>query len=174
MTRFFNADMKGAISDFDAYLKNNLHESCIIGSEGLLIIMPASLKKESNSLRFIKTLILMMWKMRCGIFFVLTKSKGFEEARKSLIDIKGDGRVPMAQVQLLFAGKLEPKDVIEAANAGNLSLMSCVIDYATPISIWGFITKLWERKNRMNTSLSLPLIIQCPITWGSFTCSYES
>ena len=25
----------------------------------------------------------------------------------------------MAQVQLLFAGKLEPKDVIEAANAGS-------------------------------------------------------
>ena len=52
---------------------------------------------------------------------IIDKIKGFEVARKSLIDIKGDGRVPMAQVQKLFAGKLEPKDVLDAANAGDPS-----------------------------------------------------
>ena len=54
-------------------------------------------------------------------FLCVNKIKGFEAARKSLIDIKGDGRVPMAQVQKLFAGKLEPKDVLDAANAGDPS-----------------------------------------------------
>ena len=43
-----------------------------------------------------------------------------EEARKALIPVKDDTRVPMAQVLELFAGKLKPQDVIAAAENANL------------------------------------------------------
>jgi len=43
-----------------------------------------------------------------------------EEARKALIPVKADARVPMAQVLELFAGKLKPQDVIAAAENANL------------------------------------------------------
>lgn len=43
-----------------------------------------------------------------------------EQARKDLIPVKKDARVPMAQVLELFAGKLKPRDVIDAAENANL------------------------------------------------------
>lgn len=43
-----------------------------------------------------------------------------EQARKALIPVKDDARVPMAQVLGLFAGKLKPQDVIAAAESANL------------------------------------------------------
>ena len=39
-----------------------------------------------------------------------------EKARKELIPIKGDSRVPMKEIHQLFAGKAKPEDVIERAN----------------------------------------------------------
>jgi lipoprotein NlpI len=40
-------------------------------------------------------------------------------ARQALIPIEGDSRVPMSQVHALFAGTLQPADVLAAARAGN-------------------------------------------------------
>lgn len=41
---------------------------------------------------------------------------GIEKAKKTLIAVTQDTRVPMAEIQKLFAGKLEPKDVLAAAD----------------------------------------------------------
>jgi lipoprotein NlpI len=46
---------------------------------------------------------------------------GIEKARASLIDIKGDPRVPMAQIHALFAGKGTVEQVLAAAEAGKVS-----------------------------------------------------
>ena len=43
-----------------------------------------------------------------------------DNARKALIPVGKDGRVPMAQVLALFAGKLRPQDVIDAADNSGL------------------------------------------------------
>jgi lipoprotein NlpI len=48
----------------------------------------------------------------------MAKSEGVERARRSLLKIKDDRRVPMMQVYALFAGKCEPDDVLAAARAG--------------------------------------------------------
>ena len=49
-------------------------------------------------------------------FICVTRAKGFEEARKRLIPIKGDGRIPMAEIHQLFAGEATPEDVLKSAN----------------------------------------------------------
>ncbi len=41
---------------------------------------------------------------------------GKDKARKELIEVSRDGRVPMAEVQKLFAGALKPADVLAAAD----------------------------------------------------------
>ena len=51
-------------------------------------------------------------------FLCTARLSGLEAARASLIPITGDARVPMAQVQSLFAGKATPQDVLKAAEAG--------------------------------------------------------
>jgi lipoprotein NlpI len=52
-------------------------------------------------------------------FLCLARWKDVETARKSLIPIKGDTRIPMAQVHRLFAGKATAEDVLKAAAADN-------------------------------------------------------
>jgi lipoprotein NlpI len=48
-------------------------------------------------------------------FLCVARAEDVEAARKALIPIKGDGRVPMAQVHDLFAGTGTPEQVLEAA-----------------------------------------------------------
>jgi lipoprotein NlpI len=52
-------------------------------------------------------------------FLCVSRLRGVAEARKVLIPIQGDGRVPMMQVYDLFAGKGTAKAVMDAAEAGN-------------------------------------------------------
>ena len=119
VTRFFNGDIKGAISDFDAYLKNNPSREPHHWQRGLAYYYAGEYENGIKQFEIHQDVNSNDVENAVWHFLCVNKVKGFEEARKSLIDISGDGRVPMAQVQLLFAGKLEPKDVIEAANAGS-------------------------------------------------------
>ena len=50
-------------------------------------------------------------------FLCAARADGLEKAKKGLIPIEGDGRIPMAQVHQLFAGKLKPEDVLATAKA---------------------------------------------------------
>ena len=52
-------------------------------------------------------------------FLCVAKLKGVEEARKGLIDITGDTRIPMKEVQQLYAGKATPEAVLAAAEVGS-------------------------------------------------------
>jgi lipoprotein NlpI len=54
-------------------------------------------------------------------FICVAKADGIEEARKHLIPIKGDSRVPMKEVHDLFAGKGTVEPVLKAAAAGDES-----------------------------------------------------
>ena len=57
-----------------------------------------------------------VWHFLCN-----AKANGLEKARAALIKIQGDSRVPLMQVQALFAGNAKPEDVLAAAKAGNPS-----------------------------------------------------
>lgn len=51
------------------------------------------------------------WHYLCNV-----KVVGKEKAQAALIDVTKDPRVPMAEIQKLFAGKLKPEDVLAAAD----------------------------------------------------------
>lgn len=50
-------------------------------------------------------------------FLCAARADGLAAAKKNLIPIEGDSRVPMAQVHQLFAGQAKPADVLAAAQA---------------------------------------------------------
>lgn len=52
-------------------------------------------------------------------FLCAARADGVAAAKKGLIPIEGDGRVPMAEVHRLFAGKAKPDDVLAAAKAAS-------------------------------------------------------
>ena len=55
-----------------------------------------------------------VWRFMC-----MAKVDGMEKARKAILKIGDDRRVPMRQVYDLFKGDLKPEDVMKAAKAGN-------------------------------------------------------
>ncbi len=54
-------------------------------------------------------------------FLCTAREQGVEAARKQLIPIAGDTRVPMKEIHDLFAGKAKPEDVLAAAKANDTS-----------------------------------------------------
>ena len=54
-------------------------------------------------------------------YLCVARAAGVTNARNSLIKIRQDSRVPMMQVYALFAGQLQPEDVLAAAQAGPAS-----------------------------------------------------
>lgn len=54
------------------------------------------------------------WHYLCNVHVV-----GKAPAKAALIDVTKDARVPMAEIQKLFAGTMTPDDVLKAANAIN-------------------------------------------------------
>jgi lipoprotein NlpI len=56
------------------------------------------------------------WHYLCNV-----RATNRDTARKALLPVSKDARVPMAQVLELFAGKLQPRDVIAAADSAGLT-----------------------------------------------------
>lgn len=52
-------------------------------------------------------------------FLCNARANGLERARKEIIPIDGDGRVPMKEVHRMFKGELKVEDVLAAAKAGD-------------------------------------------------------
>jgi lipoprotein NlpI len=57
-----------------------------------------------------------VWRYLC-----MARGESADKARRELLKIKNDPRVPMMQVYAMFAGKLKPDDVLAAARAGDPS-----------------------------------------------------
>lgn len=51
-------------------------------------------------------------------FACIARADGLEAARKKMIEIRGDPRVPMSEIYSMFAGKMTPEDVLSAAAKG--------------------------------------------------------
>lgn len=52
-----------------------------------------------------------VWHLLCA-----ARVSDVDQARKKLIPITGDSRIPMSQVYEMFAGRMKPQDVLKAAN----------------------------------------------------------
>jgi lipoprotein NlpI len=59
-----------------------------------------------------------VWRFLCQ---VRDPAVGLDKARKGMLVIKDDRRVPMSQIYSLYHGDLKPADVLAAAKAGNPS-----------------------------------------------------
>jgi lipoprotein NlpI len=57
-----------------------------------------------------------VWHFLCN-----ARANGIDKARKEVLKIGQDRRVPMSQVYALFKGEIKPEDVLTAAEAGNVS-----------------------------------------------------
>jgi len=116
--RFFEADIDGAIRDFDAFLAIYPEQEPHHWQRGLAYYYAEEYKKgkeqfESHQGVNSQDVENAVWHFLCS---VRAPGGSVEKARANLIPIERDLRVPMAEVHDLFAGEGSPEAVLGAAS----------------------------------------------------------
>jgi lipoprotein NlpI len=111
------AKIKESIADFDAFLKVNPGRDPHHWQRGISYYYTKEFKKgyeqfERHQVVNSNDVENAVWHFLC-----LARAKGIAEAKKKLIPIVGDGRIPMMEVHALFAGKSTPEKILAKARA---------------------------------------------------------
>ena len=114
------AQIKESIADFDEYLKVNPERDPHHWMRGISYYYANEFKKgheqfERHQVVNSNDVENAVWHYLC-----LARAKSVEEAKKKLIPIVGDGRIPMMEVHALFGGKSTAKKVLAKARAGDV------------------------------------------------------
>ncbi|MEM7013220.1 MAG: hypothetical protein AAF585_17245 [Verrucomicrobiota bacterium] len=117
---FRNARIKESIADFDAYLKYYPAAEPDHWQRGISYYYAEEYEKGVKQFEIHKTVNPedvenAVWHYLCA---VRAPGGSVEKAESNLIPIKRDGRIPMAEVHLMFSGEITPEEVLEAGGRG--------------------------------------------------------
>ena len=115
---FFDAKPKESVEAFDALLKLKPQAKPELWQRGLSLYYAGDFKGGREQFETHQTFNTNDVENAAWHFLCVAKAENVEAARKVLIPIEGDARVPMKQVHELFAGKAKPEDVLKAAETG--------------------------------------------------------
>ncbi len=108
-----------SLEDFDAFLKSHPERAPHHWQRGIALYYAgrhAEAAKQFESHRAVNPNDVenAAWHFLC-----VARDRGIAAARASLIPTRGDARVPMAEIQQLFADRASPDDVLAACKAGD-------------------------------------------------------
>ena len=115
---FYAAKPKESVAAFDALIKLQPEAKPQLWQRGLSLYYTGQFKEGREQFEVHQTVNPNDVENAAWHFICVAKAVGLEEAKKNLIPIRGDSRVPMAEVHNLFAGKGSVEDVMKAAQAG--------------------------------------------------------
>lgn len=115
---FFDAKPKESVAAFDELLKLNPEAKPELWQRGLSLYYAGDFKGGREQFETHQTYNTNDIENAAWHFLCVAKAESVEAARKVLIPIEGDTRIPMKQVHELFAGKATPEDVLKAAESG--------------------------------------------------------
>jgi lipoprotein NlpI len=104
-----------AVEDFDAYLKLKPKDAPYHWRRGIALYYAGKYAEGAKQFEAHKRVNPEDVENAAWHFLCVARDKGVAEARKGLIVVTKDVRVPMAEVQKLFAGTATPDDVLAAA-----------------------------------------------------------
>ncbi len=104
-----------AIADYDAYLKANAKFAPEHWRRGIALYYAGKFKDGVAQFETHKTVNPEDVENAAWHYLCNAKVAGKEKSQKALIAVTQDTRVPMAEIQKLYAGKLKPEDVLAAA-----------------------------------------------------------
>ncbi|MDF1738056.1 MAG: hypothetical protein P1U86_02760 [Verrucomicrobiales bacterium] len=116
-SRFFEADIKGSIADFDEVIELEPSQDPYHWQRGLSYYYAEEYQKGKEQFERHQTVNTQdvenaVWHFLCA---VRAPGGNIEEAQEELIPIERDSRVPMKEVHDLFAGRAKVEDVLSAA-----------------------------------------------------------
>lgn len=115
--QFKRAKIHEAIADWDQYLKLVPDQKPHHWQRGIALYYAGRFAEGKQQFELHQTVNTQDVENAVWHFLCTTRAEGLAAARKQLIPITGDLRVPMMEVQRLFAGKATPQDVLTAAQA---------------------------------------------------------
>jgi lipoprotein NlpI len=118
---YFAAKPKESVAAFDRLVKLQPDSKPSLWQRGLALYHADMFKEGREQFEVHQTVNPNDVENAAWHFICVAKADGIEEARKHLIPIKGDSRVPMKEVHDLFAGKGTAEAVMKAAEGGDES-----------------------------------------------------
>ena len=112
--RFSAGDIDGAIKDYDQIVALDKESGPYLWQRGLALYYAGRYKDGREQFESHQKVNSDDVENAAWHFLCVAKQKDLETARKNLISIDGDSRVPMPEVFQLFAGKVKDHKVIEA------------------------------------------------------------
>jgi len=114
---FFLGHFKQSIADYDGYLKDNPQQFPYHWRRGISLYYAGEFQKGVEQFESHKAVNPHDVENAVWHFICKARASGIDAARRNLIPIKGDGRIPMMTVHALFAGKATTDDVLKRAEA---------------------------------------------------------
>jgi lipoprotein NlpI len=111
---------KEAIADFDEYLKANPKFAPDHWRRGIALYYAGRFKDGVDQFELHRKVNPEDVENSAWHYLCNARANTPKKAREDLIPVSKDARVPMKQVLELFAGKLKPKDVLDAAESADL------------------------------------------------------
>ncbi len=112
---FCEGKIKDAIADYDVIIKHEESSKPYLWQRGLALYYASEFEKGVEQFESHQTVNTNDVENAAWHFLCVARKDGLEEARKKLIPIEGDTRVPMAEVHKLFAGKATQQEVLDTA-----------------------------------------------------------
>jgi len=118
-SRLCAGDVKGSLADFDRYVKLRPQLAPRQWERGIALYYAGRYKEGAEQFELYQTyhdndVENATWRYLC-----MAQTVGVEKARRELLPIENDRRVPMMQVYAMFRGEMKPADVLAAARSGN-------------------------------------------------------
>lgn len=111
---------KEAIEDFDAYLKERPKDAADHWRRGIALYYAGRFADGVKQFDLHRTVNPEDVENSAWHYLCNARANTPKKAREDLIPVSKDARVPMKQVLELFAGKIKPKDVLDAAENAKL------------------------------------------------------
>jgi lipoprotein NlpI len=111
----WQGEFKKAVADYDAFLKENPRFEPEHWRRGIALYYTGQYKEGVAQFETHKTVNPQDVENAAWHYLCNSKIVGTKKAAAELIDVTRDPRIPMAEIQKLFAGKLKPEDVLAAA-----------------------------------------------------------
>jgi len=119
VTRFMEGRPEDSVAAFDKLIELAPESKPQLWQRGLALYYAAKYQEGREQFEVHQTANSNDVENAAWHFLCVAKIEGVEAARKHLIDITGDGRIPMKEIQQLYAGKGSPEAVLAAASEGS-------------------------------------------------------
>lgn len=115
---FYDAKPKESVAAFDKLIELVPESKPKLWQRGLSLYYTGDYKGGREQFEVHQTVNTADVENAAWHFICVARAESVEEARKVLIPIEGDSRIPMKEVHELFAGKGSPEAVLKAAESG--------------------------------------------------------